>query len=165
MKESLDFIYKEQKELTKFGGIAALLGWDQMTYMPTQGAAERSDQISLISRLSHERFTSDKLWDHVRKLASPDNLEKLEKKDRAVVLRLEKDIEKSRKVPSDFVEKMAKTTTIAYAAWQEAREKSKFPLFAPHLEKIVGRRKLGCSVTKIKMALLFGSSNVFKKQF
>ena len=62
MKESLDFIYKEQKELSKFGGIAALLGWDQMTYMPTQGAAERSDQISLISRLSHERFTSDKLW-------------------------------------------------------------------------------------------------------
>ena len=41
MKESLDFIYKEQKELTKFGGIAALLGWDQMTYMPTKGAAER----------------------------------------------------------------------------------------------------------------------------
>ncbi len=144
MKESLDFIYKEQKKLTKFGGIAALLGWDQMTYMPTQGAAERSDQISLISRLSHERFVSDKLWDHVRKLASPDNLEKLEKKDRAVVLRLEKDIEKSRKVPSDFVEKMAKTTTIAYTAWQEAREKSKFSLFAPHLEKIVGLEKEYC---------------------
>lgn len=144
MKESLDFIYKEQKKLTKFGGIAALLGWDQMTYMPTQGAAERSDQISLISRLSHERFVSDKLWDHVRKLASPDNLEKLEKKDRAVVLRLEKDIEKSRKVPSDFVEKMAKITTIAYTAWQEAREKSKFSLFAPHLEKIVGLEKEYC---------------------
>ena len=144
MKESLDFIYKEQKDLSKFAGIAALLGWDQMTYMPTQGAAERSDQISLISRLSHERFVSDKLWDHVRKLASPDNLEKLEKKDRAVVLRLEKDIEKSRKVPSDFVEKMAKITTIAYTAWQEAREKSKFSLFAPHLEKIVGLEKEYC---------------------
>ncbi|MCK5031205.1 MAG: carboxypeptidase M32, partial [Thermoplasmatales archaeon] len=113
-------------------------------YMPTQGAAERSDQISLISRLSHERFTSDKLWGHVRKLASPDDLEKLEKKDRAVVLRLEKDIEKSRKVPSDFVEKMAKTTTIAYTAWQEAREKSKFPLFAPHLEKIVELEREYC---------------------
>jgi len=80
----------------------------------------------------------------VRKLASPNNLEKLEKKDRAVVLRLEKDIEKSRKVPSDFVEKMAKTTTIAYAAWQEAREKSKFPLFAPHLERIVELEKEYC---------------------
>ncbi|MEA3457153.1 MAG: carboxypeptidase M32 [Candidatus Thermoplasmatota archaeon] len=144
MKESLDLIYNEQKELSKFGGIAALLGWDQMTYMPTQGAAERSDQISLISRLSHEKFTSDKLWNHVKKLAGQNNLEKLEKKDRDVVLRLEQDIEKSRKVPSDFVEKAAKTTTLAYAAWQEAREKSKFPLFAPHLEKIVGLEKEYC---------------------
>jgi len=144
MKESLDFIYKEQKELSKFGGIAALLGWDQMTYMPTQGAVERSDQISLISRLSHEKFTSDTLWNHVRKLASQNSLEKLEKKDKAVVLRLEKDIEKSRKIPSDFVEKMAKITTLSYNAWQNAREKSKFSLFAPHLEKIVELEKEYC---------------------
>ena len=144
MKESLDFIYKEQKELSKFGGIAALLGWDQMTFMPTQGAVERSDQTSLISRLSHEKFTSDKLWNHVRKLASQNSLEKLEKKDKAVVLRLEKDIEKSRKIPSDFVEKMAKITTLSYNAWQNAREKSKFSLFAPHLEKIVELEKEYC---------------------
>ncbi len=43
MKESLDFIYKEQKELSHFGGIAALLGWDQMTYMPQKGSEERAE--------------------------------------------------------------------------------------------------------------------------
>jgi len=144
MKESLDFIYKEQKELSKFGGITALLGWDQMTYMPSLGATERSDQISLISRLSHEKFTSDILWNHVKKLTDHTNLEKLMKKDGDVALRLEKDIEKSRKVPSDFIEKVAKTTTLAYTVWQEAREKSKFPLFAPHLEKIVELEKNYC---------------------
>ena len=144
MKESLDFIYKEQKELSTFGGIGALLGWDQMTYMPPEGNVGRSEQISLISRLAHEKFTADELYRHVKKLNEIHNLEKLQEKDRAVVVRLEKDIEKSRKVPSEFVERMSKTTAIAYTVWQEAREKDKFLLFAPHLEKIVELEKEYC---------------------
>ena len=52
MKESLDFIYKQQKELSTLGGVAALLGWDQMTYMPHSGALDRSEQSALISKLS-----------------------------------------------------------------------------------------------------------------
>jgi len=145
MKESLDFIYKEQKDLSNFGGIAALLGWDQMTYMPPKGIEERSEQISLISRLAHEKFISDKLWNHVRKLTDPSILNTLEEKDKIVVIRLEKDIEKARKIPTDFVEEMSKATSIAYGAWQEAREKNKFDLFAPHLEKIVELEKKYCA--------------------
>jgi len=145
MKESLDFIYKEQKELSTFSGIGALLGWDQMTYMPPEGNVGRSEQISLISRLAHEKFTADELYRHVKKLNEIHNLEKLQEKERAVVVRLEKDIEKSRKVPSEFVERMSKTTAIAYTVWQEAREKDKFLLFAPHLEKIVELEKEYCT--------------------
>jgi carboxypeptidase Taq len=144
MKESLDFIYKEQKDLSNFGGIAALLGWDQMTYMPPKGIEERSEQISLISRLAHEKFISDKLWNHVRKLADTSILNTLEEKDKIVVIRLEKDIEKARKIPTDFVEEMSKATSLAYGAWQEAREKNKFIVFAPHLEKIVELEKKYC---------------------
>lgn len=144
MKDSLEYIYKEQKELSTFGGIAALLGWDQMTYMPTDGNKDRSEQLSLISRLAHEKFTSDKLYRHVKKLTKQQTLGKLSEKDKAVVARLEKDIEKSRKIPSEFVEKMSKTTTLAYTAWQEAREKSRFSLFASHLEKIVELEKQYC---------------------
>jgi carboxypeptidase Taq len=144
MKESLDFIYKEQKDLSNFSGIAALLGWDQMTYMPPKGIEERSEQISLISRLAHEKFISDKLWNHVRKLADISILNALEEKDKIVVIRLEKDIEKARKIPTDFVEEMSKATSLAYGAWQEAREKNKFTIFASHLEKIVELEKKYC---------------------
>ena len=141
MKESLDFIYKEQKELSNFGGIAALLGWDQKTYMPPKGNMERSEQLSLISRLAHEKFISEELYKHITKLSDSKNLEK---KDRLVVERLKNDIEKARKVPSDFVEKMSKVTTLAYTAWQEAREKDKFSLFSPHLKKIIEMEKQYC---------------------
>ena len=145
MKESLDFIYKEQKELSAFGGIAALLGWDQMTYMPPKGALDRSEQNSLISRLAHEKIVSDKLWKHIENLSKPKNFENLSSNDKSVVKRLKKDVEKARMIPSNFVERMVKATTLAYPAWQEAREKSKFKIFLPHLKKIVELEKEYCS--------------------
>lgn len=144
MKESLNFIYKEQKELSLFGGISALLGWDQMTYMPYKGTQERSKQLALISRLAHEKFISDKLYHHVKKLSNQKVFEQLDETHKIVIKRLKKDIEKARKVPSEFVEKLSKTTTLAYAAWQKAREDNAFSLFAPHLEKIVELEKQYC---------------------
>jgi len=139
MKESLEYIYKEQKEISLYGGIAALLGWDQMTYMPPKGSEERSEQQSLISRLAHERVTSETLYTHLKKLHVVAH--SLTEKDHLIVTKLLRDVEKARKLPAEFVEKMIKTTSIAYGVWQEAREKNKFSLFQPHLEKIVELEK------------------------
>jgi carboxypeptidase Taq len=147
MKESLDFVYKEQKELSTFGGIAALLGWDQMTYMPKMGATERSEQGALISRLAHEKVISDNFWKHIQVLLK--NFDNLSEKDKAVVARLAKDVEKSRKIPSDFVERMSRTTTLAYQAWEDARSKNDFMVFAPHLEKIIELEKEYCDYIKL----------------
>jgi carboxypeptidase Taq len=36
---------------------AALLGWDQRTYMPRGAAAARAAQIGTVLRLAHEQFT------------------------------------------------------------------------------------------------------------
>ncbi|HUT00334.1 MAG TPA: carboxypeptidase M32 [Candidatus Thermoplasmatota archaeon] len=147
MKESLDFIYKEQKELSHFGGIGALLGWDQMTYMPLKGSEERAEQLSLISRLVHERVTSDTFYNHLQKLR--DAGDQLSEKDRIVVTKLHRDVEKARKLPSAFIEKMSKTTSLAFMVWQEAREQNKFSLFRPHLEKIVELEKQYCEYVKL----------------
>lgn len=147
MKESLDFIYKQQKELANFGGIGALLGWDQMTYMPPKGNDDRAEQLSLISRLAHERVISDEFYGHITKLCAM--VDRLPEKDRIVTMKLKEDVEKSRKVPAEFVEKMARTTTHAYAAWQEAKEKNTFSTFAPHLENIIDLERQYCDLIKL----------------
>ena len=69
-----------------------------MTYMTQKGGIERSEQISLISRLAHEKFTADELYNNVKKLNETNVLEQLEQKDKSVVVRLINDIEKSRKI-------------------------------------------------------------------
>lgn len=147
MKESLEFIYTEQKELTSYGGIAALLGWDQMTYMPPKGSEGRAEQLALISRLVHEKVTSETFYHHLQKLRYAEDT--LSEKDRIVVKKLSYDVEKARKIPSSFVEKMTKTTSMAYAVWQEARGKNNFSLFKPHLERIVELERQYCEYIKL----------------
>ena len=65
MNDSLKFIYNQQKELSTYSGISALLGWDQMTYMPKLGIDKRSQQNSLISRTMHEKIISNEFWNHI----------------------------------------------------------------------------------------------------
>ncbi|MFH1102132.1 MAG: carboxypeptidase M32 [Methanobacteriota archaeon] len=147
MKESLEFIYKEQKELGTFGGIGALLGWDQMTYMPIKGNDERAEQLSLISRLAHQKVVSDEFYNHIQTLNN--NHQSLTQKDQLVVTRLKQDIDKARKIPASFVEKMTKTTTLAYTRWQEAREKNQYQIFAPYLEQIIELEKEYCDLIQL----------------
>jgi len=143
-KQSLDFIYNQQKELSVLGGIGALLGWDQMTYMPEKGAAERSEQTALLSTLAHKRIVSDEFWKHIKKLSKENVFSSLSTEDKNVVKRLHQDVEKSRKIPEDFVNRSAKITTMAYPAWQKARKNNDFTIFKPHLEKIINLQKEYC---------------------
>ena len=45
------------------------------------------------------------------------------------------------KLPGDLVEELARVTTRAQQVWQEAREASRFEVFCPWLEKIVGLKQ------------------------
>ena len=137
IKKSLKYIYEKQRELTILGGIGSLLGWDQMTYMPLDGAVDRAEHISFLSKISHRKIISNILWKHIENLSRPSNFETLNKKDQIVVERLRKDVEKARKIPTSFVEKLAKATIISYQKWEEAKKKSNFKIFEPHLKKIV----------------------------
>lgn len=143
-KESLDFIYKQQKELSVLGGIGALLGWDQMTYMPQKGASDRGEQSALLSSLAHKRVVSEEFWKHITNLQKDNVFSNVSTEDQHVIRRLHKDVEKSRKVPEDFVVRSAKITTMAYPAWQQARNKGDFSIFQPHLEKILELQKEYC---------------------
>ncbi len=137
MNDALDYITKEQHDLTLLGGISALLSWDQMTYMPPAAITERSDQIAYLARTIHERITSDTLYHHLTTLTQPTTLASLSDPQHHIVTRLKKDVDKARKIPPAFAEKLSKTTALAYQSWQDARKHNKYQDFAPHLHQIL----------------------------
>ena len=48
-------------EVDDLQSAAALLYWDQSTYMPSGGATARARQTATLSRLAHEKFTAPAL--------------------------------------------------------------------------------------------------------
>jgi carboxypeptidase Taq len=89
----------------------------------------------------HGRFTADNFVSLVKKLKEPQSLEKLSADERIIVRETWRDLQKSLKIPSDFVEEFSKLTTQAFGAWVEARKKANFKIFQPYLEKIVSMKQ------------------------
>lgn len=144
VKRDLDFIYSQQKECSLIGSAISLLGWDQETYMPEDGSESRADVHSFLAKTNHEKFTNDEFYRAVLRLNVKDVLENLGYKDNLVVTVLLKDMEDSRKFPSDFVEEYAKETSIAEDVWKKSKKNNDFISFQPHLEKIIELEKREC---------------------
>src|ERR1700736_5222755 len=49
------------REIGLLGSVASVLHWDERTQMPVKGTDHRANQPSLLSRLTHEQFTSPKI--------------------------------------------------------------------------------------------------------
>ena len=56
-------LLRRAREAAVLGSCASLLGWDERTLMPTQGANHRAEQMALLARLGHEMMTAPVLGD------------------------------------------------------------------------------------------------------
>ncbi|MCH7663666.1 MAG: carboxypeptidase M32, partial [Chloroflexi bacterium] len=56
MKEKLIQLKTKLQEVDDLNSAAALLYWDQSTYMPPGGAAARGRQTATLARLAQEKF-------------------------------------------------------------------------------------------------------------
>src|SRR5688572_25419895 len=122
-------------ELAAFQNIGALLGWDQQVLLPRNAHGERGEQLSLISRLAHKRFTSRAMEGLLNKLT--EGAEALGE-DAAVNVRETRRLyERERRLPAKLVEKMSCAFSQGYEAWLEAKKQADFSLFAPCLERNV----------------------------
>ncbi len=129
--DDLEIIKKYQKEMVLLGLSNNLLQWDLEVYMPEDDADSRAEQMALITKLIHQRATSDELF------RALENVKGLEGEDNIIVKRLHHDIMRARKLPPEFVEELTKTSSKAFSAWQKAREENNFKLFEPHLKKMI----------------------------
>jgi len=133
LKKDLDLVNNYQKELSLLGSFGALASWDEQTYLPEGGVNSRAEQNAFLSKISHKMATSNEFFSVVKRL----NKSNLKGRDKIMIEKLYKGLSKSRKLPVEFVEEMAKTISLSNRAWIRARQKKDFKIFAPHLEKVV----------------------------
>ncbi len=141
MEEKLQRLKTLLAESADLAHAAALLEWDQQVNMPEGGTRSRSEQLSTLQRLAHERFTADEVGQLLEDLQpyaeqlDPDSM------DARLLYVTGRDYKKRTKVPASLVAEFTETASRAQQVWARARANDDFAAFAPHLQRIVELRR------------------------
>ncbi|MDY6866708.1 MAG: carboxypeptidase M32 [Chloroflexota bacterium] len=141
ISEKMQQLIDLSAEITDLGHINAVLGWDQQINMPPGGAEERGIQSAALGRIMHEKFTSDEVGQLIADLEEEMGDLDAETEEARSVKVAKREYEKQTKVPLPLLMEFIQTTTMAHEAWLEAKNKSDFSIFQPHLKKIVELRQ------------------------
>ena len=128
-------IFERARELSLVRSTASVIGWDQETYLPPAGVGFRARQLSWLSARAHEMATSD---DWQRDLEAAEAADDgTDPKLTANLRELRRQFDRARKLPVELVARESSATSLAKHAWADARKRSDFPAFAPHLSGLL----------------------------
>jgi carboxypeptidase Taq len=134
----LNQILDAYKPMWSLNHASSLMGWDFETYMPKKGTEERGVADSQL-HLLHKELLLDK--DFVGLVESAKKLENLNDPEKGIVRVLNRDITKQKKIPKELTEAESLERIRGNMAWRQAREKSDFMMYAPHLNKMIEIKK------------------------
>ncbi|MCE9561231.1 MAG: carboxypeptidase M32 [Planctomycetes bacterium] len=130
-------LIRRSKELGVLNSCAAVLSWDQHTYMPARGAGLRGEQMAFLASLSHQKFTDPKIGELLAAVEGSDLVKEPDADASANVRELRRAYDRATKIPASLVDELARVTTAAQQAWEQAKKANQFATFRPHLERIV----------------------------
>ncbi|WEL19055.1 carboxypeptidase M32 [Candidatus Nanohalococcus occultus] len=121
------------KEIHILGDAQGVLSWDQEVMMPEKGIQARSLQNSVLSKVRHQKITSEELESYIEELSE----EKLDEDQSAVLREVRRSHERAKKVPESLTEKISKKSSENVESWKKAREEDDFEIFAQSLQEMV----------------------------
>ncbi|MFZ2358107.1 MAG: carboxypeptidase M32 [Anaerolineae bacterium] len=135
MQERLTELKTRLQEVYDLHGAAALLYWDQATYMPPGGAETRGQQLATLSRLAQEKFTSPALGQLLEDLQPYQETLPYDNDEASLVRVTRREYERATKLPPAFVAELSSHAARSYQAWTVARPANDFAAMQPLLEK------------------------------
>ncbi|CAJ1950132.1 unnamed protein product [Cylindrotheca closterium] len=123
--------------ITQLSRASAVLGYDQLVFMPSNAAPQRGAQMAALAGVVHEKSTDPeilKLIDEAQKeLNAGGSSDK--QKDALRLLEIErKAFLENERVPAELAAKSASLSASAYQDWVEAKEAKDYSKFAPTLK-------------------------------
>ena len=129
-------LLKRTKEISFIAGASESLSWDLETYMPPKGLGFRAEELGYLGGHAHRLFTAKKVGQWISECeqqAFPP-----ESDENANVREWRHRYDRATKIPARLVEKLQRVRAHAREAWKEARQKSEFRIFKPHLQNVLG---------------------------
>ena len=128
-------------EVSDLGRTAGVLGWDQRVMMPVRGTESRAQQLATLTRISHEKFTDPEIGRLLETLAPHVESLPYDSDDASLIRITRRDWEKARRVPVELREQITLAAARGHHAWVDARARSDFASFLPHLRENLDLRR------------------------
>jgi carboxypeptidase Taq len=134
-------LIRRTREEALLASCAALLGWDELIYMPRGGVAHRGRQMAYLAGLQHEKATDPRIGELLDEIESAGLAADPLTPAAVNVREIRRVYERAIRLPRALVEALAQTTSIAQQEWAVARERDDYAHFCPWLEKIVALKR------------------------
>jgi len=151
-KTSLRGMYDElmsrTKDLIVMGGVESLVHWDLETKMPPRGIGLRSEELSLISQISHRMTVDPRVGELLLAMEKDPGYGKLAEVERRNVHLIRKNYDEETKLPERLVMELARQRAVTVDVWKKAKAAKDFSSFKPELEKQVMLMKEAAAILK-----------------
>lgn len=128
-------------EIVDLQHAAAVLDWEQQTYMPPGGVAARADQLATLRTVAHRLFVSHEVGDLLQGLQNNNASWDYDSDEASLVRFTVRHYERARRIPIHLVASITRATTLAHEAWVKARHEADYSLFKPHLAEILDLKR------------------------
>jgi carboxypeptidase Taq len=115
---------------------AAVLAWDQQTYMPAGSAGPRADQLATLATLAHRQFTDARTGELIAAAEAAAADAAADSVAAGLVRVSRREYDQAVKLPADFVTELTKAASLGQMAWVEARKAADFAQFLPALTRM-----------------------------
>ncbi|MHA3963325.1 MAG: carboxypeptidase M32 [Candidatus Thorarchaeota archaeon SMTZ1-45] len=133
--EAYEDLMDREKDLILLNSVIYQIRWDYETYMPPKGLMQRSEQLSVLMKLYHQKMTDPEIGRLLDKVESDsDKLDVIQLRN---VFLARRDYDKETKIPEDLVSRIAKHQPISLDSWKKAKASNDWKSFEPVLQKTV----------------------------
>lgn len=135
-------------EITRINSAASVLSWDQETHMPAGGGEARAEQIAVLQGIAHDKLVSPDIERFLAATVDPATGQAIDQPgdlwdepSRSLLREIWRDFSRAKKLPSDFVIRLSRESSLAQQVWAEAREQRKFNQFLPNLRTMLSLKR------------------------
>src|SRR5438132_346122 len=139
-------LMRRRREESLLESCAAVLDWDELTYMPRGGVAHRADQMALLAGLQHDRATDPRLGELLAAVEASSLVADPLCAEAVNVREIRRAYDRDTRLPRSLIAELARVTSLAQQPWEVARQRADHEIFRPWLDKIVvlKRREAEC---------------------
>ena len=134
------------KEIVTLYSATGIVYWDMETMMPPKGVNLRSQQLAVLSQMTHRLSTKPEigtLLKNIERHPDYDDMNELRKRNLYLI---RKQYDEQTKLPEKLVAETAKQQAIGINVWKKAKAAKDFSLFKPELEKMLSLKRQAAEI-------------------